>query len=143
MATDKDQELIGLLKVNAREPVATLARKLGLSRTTVQDRLKRLEAKGIIKGYSVRLADDGEHSGIRAFVTVEVEARRAVDVTRALQRLPQIEALFTVSGKYDLVALVQTASAERMDALLDQMGLVPGVVRTESSIILSTKVDRR
>lgn len=143
MTTDKDLQLIALLKANAREPVATLARKLGLSRTTVQDRLKRLEAAGVIRGYTVLLSDEGAHAGIRAFVTIEVEARRAVEVTRALQRLPEIEALFTVSGKYDLVALVKAASAERMDALLDKVGLVPGVVRTESAIILSTKADRR
>lgn len=141
--TEKDEELIALLRANAREPVATLARKLGLSRTTVQDRLRRLEQKGVIKGYTVRLDPTHEQTGIRAFVTISVEARRAPEVARALQRQPRIEALYSVSGKYDLVALVRADNAEQMDRLLDEIGMVAGVVRTESAVILSTRLDRR
>jgi len=92
--TAKDQELISLLQVNAREPVSALARKLGLSRTTVQDRLRRLEQAGIIAGYQLRLSEDTEPGGIRAFVTIEVEPKRTNDVARALQRMPQVEALY-------------------------------------------------
>ncbi len=143
MLTPKDEELLALLKVNAREPVAALARKLGLSRTTVQDRLKRLEENSTIAGYALRLGQDVEKGGIRAYVTVEVEPRRAVDVSRALLKLPQVEALHTVSGKFDLIALVRTGSAEDMDRMLDHVGLIPGVTGTESAVILSTKLDRR
>ena len=141
--TPKDDELLALLRVNAREPVAALARKLGVSRTTVQDRLKRLEQAGIVAGYAVRLAEDVERGGIRAYVTVEVEPRRAIDVGRALQRMPQVETLHTVSGKYDLIAMVRTKSAEDMDRMLDAVGAIAGVTGTESAVILSTKVDRR
>lgn len=143
MLTSKDEELLALLKVNAREPVAALARKLGLSRTTVQDRLKRLEDNGTIAGYALKLGRDAEAGGIRAYVTVEVEPRRSIDVSRALLKLPQVETLHTVSGKYDLIALVRSKTAEDMDRMLDQVGLFPGVTGIESSIILSTKLDRR
>jgi DNA-binding Lrp family transcriptional regulator len=141
--TQKDENLLALLRLNAREPVASLARKLKLSRTTVQDRIKRLEEQGVIAGYSVKLATQIDKGGIRAYVTVSVEARRQVDVGRALGKLPQIETLHTVAGKFDLVALARTSSAEDMDRMLDVVGLIPGVTRTESAIILSTKVDRR
>jgi|SRR5688500_12674027 DNA-binding Lrp family transcriptional regulator len=141
--TAKDQELISLLQVNAREPVSALARKLGLSRTTVQDRLRRLEQAGIIAGYQLRLSEGTEPGGIRAFVTIEVEPKRTNDVARALQRMPQVEALYSVSGKYDLIAVVRTTSAQDMDKLLDVTGVIPGVTGTESAVILSTKLDRR
>lgn len=141
--TPKDQELISLLRVNAREPVSALARKLSLSRTTVQDRLRRLEQTGIIAGYQVRLSETIEQGGIRAFVTVEVEPKRTNDVSRALLKMPQVEALYSVSGKYDLIGLVRTSSAQDMDKLLDVVGVIPGVTRTESAVILSTKFDRR
>jgi DNA-binding Lrp family transcriptional regulator len=141
--TPKDDELLALLRVNAREPVAALARGLGVSRTTVQDRLKRLEQAGVIAGYAVRLAEDAARGGIRAYVTVEVEPRRAIDVGRALQRMPEVETLHTVSGKYDLIAMVRTKSAEDMDRMLDAVGALPGVMGTESAVILSTKLDRR
>jgi len=143
MLTRKDEELIGLLRLNAREPVASLARKLGLSRSTVQDRLRRLETEGAIAGYAVRLGEDVRQGGLRSWVTLEIEPRRAAEVARALMRLPQIEMLHTVSGKFDCVALVHASSAEEMDKLLDHVGLIPGVTRTESAVILSTKLDRR
>lgn len=141
--TQKDEELIALLKVDSREPVAALARKLGLSRTTVQDRLRRLEETGVIAAYSIKLARDMEQGGMRAFVTLAVEPRRQVDVARMLARFPQIETLHTVSGKFDLIAQVRTSSSESMDRLIDELGQIPGVTRIETSVILSTKLDRR
>lgn len=139
----KDQELLALLRVNAREPVSSLARKLGLSRSTVQDRLRRLEERGAIAGYAVRLGEGLGRPALEAFVTIVVEPRKSVSVIRALSRYPQVESLHTVSGKFDLVALLRTSSTEDMDRVLDDIGLIPGVTRTESAVILSTKVDRR
>jgi DNA-binding Lrp family transcriptional regulator len=141
--TAKDEELLALLKADARQPVAALARKLGLSRTTVQDRLRRLEESGVIFSYSVRLSRDMDASGMRAFVTLAVEPRRQLDVVPALSRLTQIEMLHTVSGKFDLIAQVRTRSSETMDRLIDEIGQIPGVTRIETSVILSTKLDRR
>ena len=141
--TPKDEQLIALLRVDAREPVASLARKLGLSRTTVQDRLRRLEGSGIIAGYSLKLAREIDAGGMRAFVTLSVEPRRLVDVARTLARFHQIETLHTVSGKYDLVAQVKTGTSEDMDRLIDEIGLIPGITRIETAVILSTKLDRR
>jgi DNA-binding Lrp family transcriptional regulator len=141
--TAKDEELIALLKADSREPVAALARKLGLSRTTVQDRLKRLEETGVIAGYTLRLAREVEQGGLRAFVMLSVEPRRQVEMGRQLARFPQIETLYTLSGKFDLIAQVKAASSEAMDRLIDDIGQLPGVTRIETSVILSTKLDRR
>ncbi|MFO1089875.1 MAG: Lrp/AsnC family transcriptional regulator [Hyphomicrobiales bacterium] len=143
MATSKDDELIALLRLNAREPIASLARKLKLSRTTVQDRLRRLETTGVIAGYGVKLGKEREHTGIKAYVEVSAEPRRTLEVQRALMKLPEIEELHTVSGKFDFVALVKTPSTAAMDDLLDRMGEIAGVTNTESAVILSTKLDRR
>jgi DNA-binding Lrp family transcriptional regulator len=141
--TPKDEELLALLKVDSREPVAALARKLGLSRTTVQDRLRRLEESGVIAAYSIKLSREMDQGGMRAFVTLSIEPRRQVDVARTLSRFSQIEMLHTVSGKFDLIAQVKTASSERMDNLIDEIGQIPGITRIETSVILSTKLDRR
>lgn len=141
--TPKDEELIALLKVDAREPVAALARKLGLSRTTVQDRLRRLEESGVIAAYSIRLSREMDQGGMRAFVTLAVEPRRQIEVARMLSRFPQIETLHTLSGKFDLIAQVKTSSSEAMDRLIDDIGQLPGITRIETSVILSTKLDRR
>ena len=141
--TNKDDELIGLLRVNAREPVASLARKLGVSRTTVQDRLRRLEQRGVIEGYSVRLSELAKDPGISAVVTIYVEPRQAAEVAKAMSAVPQVETLYTVSGKFDLVALVKAKTSEDMDRLLDRFSDMKGVTDIETAVILSTKLDRR
>ena len=143
MLTAKDKELIALLQLNARESVASLARKLGVSRTTVQDRLKRLEDQGVIAGYRVKLASEQQRSGIFAYINLAVEPRRSVEIVASLAKIPEIEAIYSVSGKFDAVVLVHAESPSDMDRVLDAIGALQGVKRTESSIILSTKLDRR
>lgn len=143
MLNAKDEELINVLRANAREPVASLARKLGVSRTTVQDRLKRLEEQGVIAGYTLKLAKDQAAKGISALVTISVEPRRQIEVTKILSKFTQIETLHTVSGKIDLIAMVRTATSEDMDKVIDQIGIISGVTEIETAVILSTKVDRR
>lgn len=142
-STDKDLDLLGHLRLNAREPVSSLARKLGLSRTTVQDRLRKLEEQGVIAGYAVKLGKAAGDTGISAMITLGVEPKRQVEMAKLLARLPQVETLYTVSGKIDFVAMVKTATSEDMDRLIDQIGQLPGVTEIETAVILSTKLDRR
>ena len=142
MLTEKDHQLIGLLKINARESVASLARKLDVSRSTVQDRLKRLESAGVIAGYQVKLGNN-ELQGIQALVEITIEPARIAAILGELKAIANVETLHTVSGKYDLVALIRATTAERIDNVLDKIGAIPGVVSTSSAIILSTKLDRR
>ncbi len=141
--TPKDRDLLALLRLNAREPVSSLARKLGVSRSTVQDRIRRLEDSGVIAGYAVSLGEDKAAQGVRALVTISVEPSRSAEVVSSLKHVSALDAIHSVSGKFDLVAVARTASPAEMDTLLDSVGRVPGVVRTESAIILSTKLDRR
>ena len=139
---DLDQHLLARLRENARAPVAELARALGLSRTTVQSRLARLERSGVIAGYSVKLAESFQAAQVHAYVMLTVEPKQAAAVTAALKRLPGVRALQSVSGPYDMIAAVEAASVRDMDALIDEIGAVRGVERTNSSIVLSTKFDR-
>jgi DNA-binding Lrp family transcriptional regulator len=137
-----DQQLLARLRENARAPVAELARALGLSRTTVQSRLARLERSGVIAGYSVRLADSHLAGRLHAYVLLTVEPKQAAAVTQALKRLPGVRALQSVSGPYDMIAVAEAGSVREMDALIDEIGGVNGVERTNSSIVLSTKFER-
>lgn len=141
--TPKDRELLALLKLNAREPVSSLARKLGISRSTVQDRIRRLEEQGVIAGYSVVLAPDMSQESVRAIVTIGIESQSTASVVSVLKRLPSINEIHTVSGRYDLVVMLDTASPAEMDHVLERIGMVEGVLRTESAVILSTRLDRR
>jgi DNA-binding Lrp family transcriptional regulator len=139
---ESDISLIDLLRANAREPTASLARKLGLARSTVQERIARLERDGTIKGYTVRLADGAEANRLRAVVMISTDPKQADRVTVELKNMPEVRSLAALSGSYDLVAMVETDTPARIDALLDRIGRAPGVARTVSSIILSEKFAR-
>ncbi len=141
--TDKDLELLGHLRLNAREPVAALARKLGLSRSTVQDRLRKLESTGVIAGYAVKIGSTAKSTGIAALITLAIEPRQQIEVAKRVGKFPEVETLHTVSGKYDLIAMVKLPTAEDMDGLIDRIGQIPGVTEIETAVILSTKLDRR
>jgi DNA-binding Lrp family transcriptional regulator len=138
---DTDAKLVALLRANAREPTASLARKLGLARSTVQERIARLERDGVIKGYTVRLADEGA-STLRAVVMISTDPKQADRVAVELKKMPEVRSLAALSGSYDLVAMIETETPARIDALLDRIGRAPGVARTVSSIILSEKFSR-
>jgi DNA-binding Lrp family transcriptional regulator len=137
-----DELLLSVLRENARASIAEIARRLGLSRTTVQSRIERLERQGVISGYTVRLADEVEHGHIRAHIMITVRPKQMPAVTKALRAMPQVRVLHSVSGPYDLVALGTTPTVGEMDVLTDRIGAIDGVERTTSSIVLSTKFER-
>ncbi|MCJ7993562.1 Lrp/AsnC family transcriptional regulator [Rhizobium cremeum] len=140
--TDKDRELISLLGENARMPVATLARRLGLSRTTVQARLERLEEGQVITGYGVRLSDSYVRDLIRAHVLITIAPKSLSAVTSELAAIREVTALHSVNGPYDLIAIIAAPSIAELDRLIDRIGELAGVERTLSSIILSTRISR-
>ncbi|MFT3819455.1 MAG: Lrp/AsnC family transcriptional regulator [Rubrivivax sp.] len=137
-----DHELLALLAVNARASTAELARKLKVARTTVVARLARLEREGIVSGYTLRLRHDLAQQGLSAFVGITVQPRAGADVVLLLRRLPEVKQLDSVSGQFDYVALVRADSAERLDALLDQIRALDGVQQTTTSVVLSRRIDR-
>ncbi|HKL55752.1 MAG TPA: Lrp/AsnC family transcriptional regulator [Roseovarius sp.] len=143
MQTDEtDQALLDLLADNARAPVATLARRLGLARTTVQARLDRLESSGVIEGYTLRLADR-LRAPLRATALVSIEPRSAPAVLARLRSLPDVRTVHTTSGRFDLIVGIEAATTEALDDTLDRIGETRGVKGSESLIQLSTKLDRR
>jgi DNA-binding Lrp family transcriptional regulator len=137
-----DERLISALRENGRAPTAELARLVGRSRTSVQSRIERLEREGIIIGYSVCLAPDHDLGAVRAHVMIKVGPKEARAVIAALQAIPQVRVLHSVSGDVDLIAVAAAASVAEMDAVIDRIGVLDGVERTTSSIILSTKFER-
>ena len=139
---DLDENLLARLRDNARVPVAELARGLGLSRTTVQSRLARLERSGVIAGYALRMASSYEAARLQAHVMLTLEPKQATAVSVALKRLPGVRRLQSVSGSFDMIATLEAANVSEMDGLIEAIGALKGVERTNASIVLATKFDR-
>ncbi len=137
-----DHLLVAKLREDARAPVSELARALGVSRTTVQSRIARLERQKVITGYSVRVAESFEKDQIHAYVMITVGPKRAAIVSAEIKRMPSVRLLQSVSGVFDMIALAVAPSVKEMDDLIDAIGNLDGVERTTSSVVLSTKLDR-
>jgi DNA-binding Lrp family transcriptional regulator len=137
-----DRALIALLREDARAPTAELARRLGLSRTTVQSRMERLQRQRVITGYTITVPDDVEASLVRAHVLITLAPKQSAAIEQALRRIAQVRVLHSVSGPFDLIAIVAAGSIGELDELIDRIGALDGVERTTSAIVLSTRIDR-
>ncbi len=137
-----DEALLSVLRENARLSTADIARRLGLSRTTVQSRIDRLEREGVIRGYTVRVGEEYERGRVRAHILITVLPKQMPAVVRALRDMPEVRSLHSVSGAHDLVAIGVVPTVGDMDELTDRIGAIEGVERTTSSVILSTKFER-
>ena len=142
MLNSQDQKLLMLLRTNARATVTELARALHVSRSTVQNRLARLEKAGVIRGYSVILGDGYLDSQVEAHVSIKVVQKLTARTNTALADIPQVTQLFSVSGEYDLIAIVQARSLEELSRVLDDIGNLEGVERTNSAVVLETRFRR-
>ena len=137
-----DLKLLSLLNSNAREPVASLARTLDLARSTVQERIDRLEKSGVIAGYTIRASLDYSDRQILAHVMISVDPKMAASVTSDLKKMPEVKSLAAISGTFDLMAELAAETTSRIDAVLDAIGHLKGVQKTMSSIVLSVKFER-
>jgi DNA-binding Lrp family transcriptional regulator len=135
---DTDRALIALLRKDARTNVATLAAKLGVSRGTVTNRLRKLEDEHVIVGYSVRLRPDAEPDRIRAWMGVLVEGNQTRAVMASLLGEPGVAALHDTNGRWDLLAELQAGSNAELSAVLERVRLIKGIANTETSILLAT-----
>jgi DNA-binding Lrp family transcriptional regulator len=133
-----DRELIALLRTDGRAPVASLAAGLGVSRATVKARLDRLSVDGVIQGFTVVLNDPGAE-GVRAITLIEVEGRSAEGVIRRLRGFPEVRALYSTNGRWDVVAELEVASLPAFDTVLRRIREIDGITVTETSILLASR----
>lgn len=135
---DTDRRLIALLRKDARTNVATLAGKLGVSRGTVTNRLRKLEDEQVIVGYSVRLRPDAEPNQIRAWMGVRVDGNQTRAVIASLLGEPGVAALHDTNGRWDLLAELRAETMTELSQVLERVRLIKGIANTETSILLAS-----
>ena len=139
---DLDRNVLTLLGADARMSVATLARRLKVARSTIQARLERLETGGIIAGYTLKLGEAARQGRLRASVLLTIEPRAQAAILTRLKSIPEVERVFTTSGRFDLLLQIAASNTQVLDQVLDQIGALAGVKSSESLIHLSTRLDR-
>jgi DNA-binding Lrp family transcriptional regulator len=138
MLNDTDRHMIALLRDNARMSITDLAKKMRVSRATVQSRLARLEEEGIISGFTIRLKPDTEKHRVRAWMGIAVDGNRAPTVLNALRGEPGVHTLHSTNGRWDIVAELRADNLELFDQVLGRIRRIEGIASTETSILLST-----
>ena len=133
-----DLQLLALLRLDARSSVATLAAKLKVSRGTVTNRVARLEADGVIVGYTVRLRPDAQPDDIRAWTSIAVEGNQTRAVIATLLGEPGVASLHDTNGRWDLLAELRAPNLGELANVLERMRLIKGIGATETSIHLQT-----
>jgi DNA-binding Lrp family transcriptional regulator len=133
-----DQQLISLLRQNARMNVADLAHKLKVSRGTVTNRLRKLEDQQIIVGYTVRLRPEAEPERIHAWMGILVEGNQTRRVIASLLGEPGVTSLHDTNGRWDLLAEIEAGSMNELSQILERVRLIPGIRSTETNIHLAS-----
>ncbi|EJE48977.1 transcriptional regulator [Acidovorax sp. CF316] len=133
-----DRSLIALLRGNARMNVADLAHKLGVSRGTVTNRIRKLEDSQVIVGYTVKLRPEAEPDRIRAWMGVLVEGNQSRQVVASLLGEPGVATLHDTNGRWDLLAELEARSMAELAQVLERIRLIAGIRSTETNIHLTT-----
>ena len=133
-----DLRLIALLRQDARTPVALLAKRLGVSRGTVTNRIRKLEDEGVLVGYTVLLRPDAQTQRITAWMSVTVEGNQTREVIAHLLGEPGVAGLHDTNGRWDLLAELRASNVGELAAVLERVRLIKGIAGTETSIHLQT-----
>ena len=139
MRDDLDRALLALLRADSREPVASLAAKLKVSRGTVQNRIRRMTAPGgAIQAFTVRTGPGTEAGWIRAIMCIAIEGERSGSVIRGLKGFAEVDTIHTTNGRWDLVVELHTETLSIFSETLDRIRLIDGIASTETSLLLAT-----
>ncbi len=133
-----DHRLISLLRDNARLSIAQLAVQLKVSRATVQNRIDRLIEHRVLLGFTVRTTSEAAAHRVRAMMMVSVDGDRSDAILKALRGYPEIRALHTTNGRWDIVAELGTDTLEAFDEALRSIRTIKGIANSETSLLLST-----
>jgi DNA-binding Lrp family transcriptional regulator len=135
---ETDHQLLALLRQDARLSVATLAARLGVSRGTVTNRIRRLEDDNVIVGYTVRLRPDVQRNEIKAWMSIAVEGNQSRAVIASLLGEPGVATLHDTNGRWDLLAELRAENLQALAKVLERIRLLKGISNTETSIHLET-----
>ncbi len=130
-----DRRLLAALRTNARASMTELAGATQVSRATVKTRLDRLINGGVIRRFTIE-TDLDDRDGVRAITTMELQGSVARFVIRSLRKIPEVTALYSTNGKWDLVAEIRTDNLQAIDQILRRIREISGVLNSETSLLL-------
>lgn len=139
---DLNRRIIAALQLNARESTSAIAAKLGVARTTVHERIRRMEQSGVITGYSVMLGSPEDTPCVQVVVLLEVQQKETNRIIKRLETYPEVKRCLSINGEFDLLLAAEAPRIEDLDILVDDLAKIPGVLRTNTSVVFGRRIDR-
>lgn len=137
-----DRRIIAALQANARASTTQIAAALDVARTTVHERINRMEQRGVITGYTVRLGSTEDTPKVQVIVMLEVQQKETTRIIKRLEAYPEVKLCLSINGEYDLMLSAEAPRLEDLDILVDDLAKIPGVLRTNTSIVFGRRIDR-
>lgn len=137
---DLDNQIIALLKRNARMLVTQMAPELGVSRVTIYSHIKKMETSGVISGYTVKLGTEEFRHKVSGWILISVQANKEEYAIEKMIGTPEITRLHTTNGKWDLAAEIQVPTLEHFDAVISKLRQIDGITETDTSLLLSSRI---
>lgn len=138
-----DRRILRELQANARESTTNIAAKLNVARSTVHERINRLENDGIISGYTAILGRNPDEARVQALIMLAIKQQETRRVLDTLPKFSEIRLCLSINGEFDLFLSAVASKLEELEVVIDEIARIPGVLRTQTSIVFNTKFDRR
>jgi DNA-binding Lrp family transcriptional regulator len=135
---DKDREILTLLREDARISAKALAAKVGLARSSLRDRIAKLEKAGIIRGYRTDIADPSLSAV--ACLLVKLKTTPSPQVVKRLERLPEVKRCLSLAGQIDLLIDIAAESLARLNQIRDEISHFPEVAETTTAVVLRQEI---
>jgi len=134
-----DQKILTILQENARTPNAEVARQLGMAPSAIFERIKKLEERGVLRGYVAQIDPGALDLALLAFVNVRTEDPVGSDATaRALAKRAEVQEVHHVAGEDCYLAKVRVKDTAALSKLMKELGALPGVRATRTTVVLET-----
>lgn len=140
---ETDQRLLAALRHDARASLSDLAIGLGVSRSTVRSRIERLRQRGDILGFTVVLKEDTQRDPVRGLMMIGIEGRGTDRIVRQLSGLPEVRAVHSTNGRWDIIVEIGAQSLEELDQVLSRVRRFDGVATSETNLLLATRATGR
>ena len=137
-----DRRIVRELQRNARESTTNIAARLNVARSTVHERIARMENDGVISGYSVVLSKNPSEESIQVIVLMEVKQQETRKILRRLGQYAEIRLCLSINGEFDLFLSIEAPRIEDLDVVVDEVAEIPGVMRTKTFVVFGRRFDR-
>jgi DNA-binding Lrp family transcriptional regulator len=138
-----DRQIVALLREDARRSFQDIGGRVSLSAPAVKRRVDRLEASGVIRGYTATIDPQAYGWGTHAFVELFCEGRMSgAEVRDAVGEHPEVEGAYTIAGAPSAIIHVRASDTAHLEEALERIRDTPGVLRTQTQVVLSTLFER-